>query len=72
MSSNFVAHANENKRCACSDGRGGGGDQAGLVWWCRGRLGLVWSDVAGVAGASTIYIYIYISGNMSLINHYHI
>jgi hypothetical protein len=38
--SNFVAHANGNKRHASRDGRGGGGGQDGLVGWCRGRLRL--------------------------------
>jgi hypothetical protein len=41
MPSNFVAHANGNKRRACREGRGGGGGQAGLVGW--GRLGLAGS-----------------------------
>jgi hypothetical protein len=57
MSSNFVAHANGNKRRTCRDmGMVGGGGQAGLVVWCMGRLGLAWSGGAGAAGASTIYL----------------
>jgi hypothetical protein len=37
-------------------GMGARGGHADLVGWCRGRLGLVWSDAAGAAGASTIYL----------------
>jgi hypothetical protein len=34
----------------------GGDGQAGLVGWCMGRLGLVWSGGAGAVGASIIYL----------------
>jgi hypothetical protein len=48
----------------CRDGRGGGGDQAGLVGWCRGRLGLpqyVWNPRT----PNSLTIYIYAVGNGS-------
>jgi hypothetical protein len=72
MHYNFVAHANGNKRRACMDGRAGGG-YADLVGWCRGQLGLVWSDGAGAAGASTIYLeaqsFLYIYTHADTIHH---
>ena len=64
MPSNFVAHANENKRRTCWDG----GGQAGLVGWCMWRLGLppyIWKHRA------TNSQYIYTHEAVALKNHYY-